>query len=123
AWLAWTLGAPDAFTRIMWYFVMTTAVILTAAIARTAILAAIGTGQPEAPAAIAAAPVNPLRRRLSVYHPMIPRLATLAINLLALLALLQLYGVGGLNWLLTTDVGRRVVSGFVTVVVTIALAF
>src|ERR1019366_2437086 len=36
---------------------------------------------------------------------------------------LQLYGVGGLSWLLTTDVGQRVVSGFVTLTVTITLAF
>jgi small-conductance mechanosensitive channel len=58
-----------------------------------------------------------------VYNPALRRLATLAINVLALLALLQLYGVGGLSWLLTTDVGERVVSGFVTLAVTIALAF
>ena len=53
---------------------------------------------------------------------MILRLAAMAINVLALLALLQLYGVGGLHWLLTTDVGQRVVSGFVTLAVTIAVA-
>jgi small-conductance mechanosensitive channel len=123
AWLAWTLGAPDAFARILWYFVMTASVVLVAAIARTAVHAVLGAARPEASEAAAATPVNPLRRRLSVYHPAILRLATLAINVLALLALLQLYGVGGLSWLLTTDVGQRVVSGFVTLTVTIALAF
>ena len=45
AWLAWTLGAPDAFAAILWYFVMTSAVILVAAIAPgRRSLAAIGRG-------------------------------------------------------------------------------
>jgi small-conductance mechanosensitive channel len=51
------------------------------------------------------------------------RLVRLVINVLALLALLQLYGLGGLNWLLTSEVGHRVVSGFCTLAVTIVLAF
>jgi small-conductance mechanosensitive channel len=102
---------------------MTASVILVAAIARSAVLALLGADQSEISEAAAQTPVNPFRRRLMVYNPALRRLATLAINILALLALLQLYGVGGLTWLLTTDVGQRVVSGFVTLAVTIALAF
>jgi small-conductance mechanosensitive channel len=128
-WLAWTLGAPDAFARIMWYFATTVTVVLVAAMARTAVLAILGSRETAvAPGATsvdgsAATPVNALKVRLSVYHPAIRQLATALIDVLALLVVSQLYGVGGLTWLLTSAVGQRIVSGFVTLVVTIALAF
>lgn len=132
-WLAWTVGAPDAISRIIWYFVVTVVVLLVAAIARVAVLAILGPiqlreteGGPSAATAddgSAATHVNPVRVRLSLYHPVLRQLATLAINALALLALLQFYGAGGLIWLLTSPVGQRIVSGILTLTVTIALAF
>jgi small-conductance mechanosensitive channel len=123
-WLAWALGAPDATARILWYFVLTASVVFAAGLARTAALALLRPDLSRAGSnnGVTAVPVNPFRARLSVYHPVLRRLATLAINVLALLALSQLYGVGGLSWLLTTDVGQRIVSGIVTLTITIALA-
>ena len=56
---------------------------------------------------------HPIRAAAGRLSPGDPRLARLVINVLALLGLLQLYGLGGLNWLLTSEVGHRVVSGFV----------
>ncbi len=51
------------------------------------------------------------------------QLARLVINVLALHGVFQLYGLGGLRWLLTSEVGRRVGSGLCTLAVTIVLAF
>jgi small conductance mechanosensitive channel len=43
--------------------------------------------------------------------------------MVALLALSQIYGVGGLDWLLASETGHRVLSGLITLLVTVALAF
>jgi small-conductance mechanosensitive channel len=120
-WLAWTLRAPDAVERIIWYFVVTALVGAAAALVR---MAAIGLLAPIASDSDAtAAAVHPGRVRLSLYHPALRTLTTLSINAIAFLALLQLYGLSGLSWLLTSDVGRRVASGVGTLAVTIGLAF
>jgi small-conductance mechanosensitive channel len=122
SWLSWTLRAPGAIGRTLWYFVGTAAVVLAAAIARMAVMAMLGPIQPGAEGA-APAPMHPARARLTAYHPALRQLATLAINVIALLGLLQLYGLGGLSWLLTSDLGQRLASGLGTLVVTIGLAF
>jgi small-conductance mechanosensitive channel len=127
-WVAWTVSTPDAVARILWYFVTTVTVLFVAAIVRTAILAMLGFIQAKGATQGAgsedasATPARALRERLIVYNPAIGRLATLVVNVLALLALLQLYGLGGLSWLLTSVVGQRIVSGVLTLTVTIALA-
>jgi small-conductance mechanosensitive channel len=135
-WLAWTLSASDAVARILWYFAVTVGVVFLAAVGRTAVLTILAPLQPsglpdavQGPAYGAAsndgsapAPVSNVRIRLSIYHPVFRSLATLTINVLALLAILQLYGLGGLSWLLTSAVGQRIISGILTLSVTIALA-
>ena len=114
-WLAWTLRAPDAIARDPVVFRRDRAVILIAAIARTAILAAARTARAGSEASEAdrrGDPVNPSRDPADAST--IRRSGSSrrwSINVLALLALLQLYGLGGLSWLLTSEVGRRVVSG------------
>ncbi len=124
AWLAWILRAPDAISRTLWYFVATASVVLIAAIARTAVVSLL---RPVQPGGVpdddsAAAPEGAIRQRLSVYHPALRTLASWAIDVLAVLALAQLYGVGGLSWLLTSEAGNRIVSGAGTLAVTIGLA-
>ena len=116
AWLSWTLGAPDAIARSLWYFAITAAVVAGAAMARVVMEAILNRLY------LLGSESHAIRGRLSVYHPMVRRLTRLIVNVLAILVLLQLYGLGGLSWLLTTDVGRRVVSGLVTLGVTIGLA-
>jgi small-conductance mechanosensitive channel len=124
-WLSWTLRAPDAMAHTLWYFVITALVLTAAAIVRVAVLALLGPFAPEAVAAsgTATTPGHSVRVRLSAYHPALRQLARLTINAIALLVLLQFYGFGGLTWLLTSEVGHRVASGCVTLVVTILLAF
>ncbi len=120
-WLAWTLRAPDAVERIIWYFVATALVLIGAALSRLAMIGLLGTFQPNGDAG--ATTVHPARVRLGLYQPALRKLAMLLINAIAFLGLLQLYGLSGLSWLLTSDVGRRVCSGVGTLAVTIGLAF
>jgi small-conductance mechanosensitive channel len=124
SWLSWALRAPDAMAHTLWYFTATMAVIVAAEVTRLAVMALL---TPIAPESVASASTavsgHSVRLRLSAYHPALRRLSRLVINVFALLALLQLYGLGGLNWLLTSEVGHRVVSGFCTLAVTIVLAF
>ena len=118
-WLSWTLRAPDAIARTFWYFAMTALVLLAASMARLAVSAVFGRNGAAADEAAG----HPFRTRFTAYHAALRRLARLAIDGLAVLALLQLYGLGGLYWLLTSDVGQRVASGVGTLLITIGLAF
>ncbi|HEX3996609.1 MAG TPA: hypothetical protein VHX39_36025, partial [Acetobacteraceae bacterium] len=105
-WLAWTLRAPDAVERIIWHLGATILVLVAAALVRLAVIALLGTIQPKDDTA--GSPAHPARVRLCVYQPALQKLATLLINAIAFLGLLQLYGLSGLTWLATSDVGRRV---------------
>jgi small-conductance mechanosensitive channel len=126
-WLTWTLQAPDAMARIVWYFAVTVAVLVVASIARlaaTALLAPLRPGLPDGSsdeAALTAA--HSIRVRLSFYHAALVHLTGLVIGVFALLGLLQLYGLGGLAWLSESAVGHRIVSGVCTLAVTIIFAF
>jgi small-conductance mechanosensitive channel len=121
-WLAWTLRAPDAVERILHYFMATVLVLGGAAVVRLAAISLLGTLEPDGDSTTAAS-MHPAWIRLGVYQPALRKLATLLINAIAFLGLLQLYGLSGLSWLLTSDVGRRVCSGVGTLAVTIGLAF
>jgi small-conductance mechanosensitive channel len=121
-WLSWTLRAPDAIARTLWYFAATTVVLVGAALASMAVTSLIGRIE-TAPDGDGEGAGYSVRVRLSAYHTALRQAALLAINAVALLGLLQLYGLGGLDWLLATEVGHRVISGLCTLAVTIALAF
>jgi small-conductance mechanosensitive channel len=148
SWLSWTLRAPDAMAHTLWYFMATVAVLFMAEFTRLALMALLNPIDPTTLASVAASPGassgasfgaplgtdiaaantaaspgHPVRSRLSVYHPALSGLARVTVSVLAVLALLQLYGLGGLNWLLTNEVGHRMMSGCFTLAVTIALAF
>jgi small-conductance mechanosensitive channel len=122
-WLGWTVGAPDAIARALWYCGVTVAVIAAATLTRTAIVSLLDAARPQTQAAPASTRSQTILARLGVYHPALRELAQWLINVLAVLGLLQLYGLGILSWLLTSDVGHRVVSGCATLIVTICLAF
>jgi moderate conductance mechanosensitive channel len=124
-WLSWTLRGPDAMAGTLHYFVATAVVLLLATIARRALLAVLA---PIEPAALAgdgtASPSSwSAHHRLAAYHGTLRGLIRFAIATATLLVLLQIYGIGGLDWLLTSATGHRLVSGLVTLLVTVALAF
>ncbi len=119
SWLNWVLHAPDAISRSVWYCAVTGAVLVGAAVSRLAVNGLIGQLRAQGQDL----PGHSVRARLNAYHAPITVASGLFINALALLGLLQLYGLGGLTWLLTSEVGHRIASGVGTIVVTIGVAF
>jgi len=63
-----------------------------------------------------------LARRMRVYHRSAHRLLSVIVNTLTALILLQIYGLGGLNWLLTAPLGRRTLAAITTIAITVGLA-
>ncbi len=119
SWLSWSLRAPDAIGLGLWYFGVTALVLIAAAIARMVATTWLRRLQDGTNGAAN----HSVLARLGAYQPAFRQLTRLAINVVAVLALLQFYGLGGLTWLLTSDVGHRIASGFGTLAVTIGLAF
>lgn len=119
SWLNIVFHASDAIARSLWYCAVTAAVVLGATIARIAFSALLRRVRTEDEGGTGLT----VRARVSAYRPTIVMAAGLAINALAVLGLSQLYGLGGLTWLLGSDVGHRLVSGLGTITVTIAAAF
>jgi small-conductance mechanosensitive channel len=60
--------------------------------------------------------------RLRLYHPALSGVTRGLIYVLAAMALMQIYGAGALTWLWATTGGQRVVSGLVSLAVTILVA-
>ena len=117
--LNWTLGSEEASGRSIWYVLATAGILASALLARLAVTAFF--------ARMGARPGDgrdhSMRARIGAYHPAFRWLVTVSIDILTLLGLLQLFGLGGLSWLLTTQVGHRLASGFTSIGVTIGLAF
>jgi moderate conductance mechanosensitive channel len=122
-WLSWAVRAPDAVGHTLWYFGATVLVIAAASLARVAINSLLRPLRPNQDPGQSALPAGAFRSRLSVYYAAISELAQIIISVIALLALLQLYGLPALTWVLTSQVGNRIASGFVTLIITIGLAF
>jgi small conductance mechanosensitive channel len=59
---------------------------------------------------------------MRAYHRAVHRLLSVVVNTVTALILLQLYGLGGLNWLLTAPLGRRVLAALGTIAITVGLA-
>ena len=118
-WFSWTLKAPDAIALSLRYLGATAAILVAGGLARAIVAGMLG----RVETTLAEGKDHSFRARFGAYHPAILRLVRLAIDALTILALLQFFGLGGLTWLLTSDVGHRLASGFGTIAVTIALAF
>ena len=113
------MRAPDAIGRGLWYIGVTAFVAIAAGVARLGVTVWLRRLRARAPDG----PMHSVPARLAAYHPVFRQIARLTIDAVAVLALLQFYGLGGLTWLLTSDVGRRIASGLGTLAVTIGLAF
>ena len=118
SWLNWVFHAPDVFGRSVWYCTITAGIFFVAALARyavSALLQRIEAGAEDAPG-------HSIRVRVSAYRSPIVLAAGLLFNVLAVLGLLQVFGLGGLTWLFSSEVGHRIASGVGTIALTIGLA-
>src|SRR6202012_4436128 len=64
-----------------------------------------------------------LNARLSIYYPVVALGIRFTIWLLSILGLLQLYGLNSFVWLTTSNLGLRIVTAAVTILLTIVAAF
>jgi small-conductance mechanosensitive channel len=120
AWLIWVLERRDSRESILHTLLLT---VLIVAIGRFGQLAlhgildkALASLEPEG------SNFGILANRLRRYHQTLHTALSVAVNVVTVLAVMQLYGLGGLNWLLTTPLGQRFLSALGTVLVTIVLA-
>ena len=60
--------------------------------------------------------------RLRLYHPALTAAVRTVVHVLAVMTLLQVYGTGALTWLWTTAGGQRVMSGVITLAVTVLVS-
>lgn len=119
-WLIWTLeqrdGAGSFLRMILW-------TVIVVAIGRFARLALQGLLEKGLTAAEKDGnEFGPLAGRLRLYHRALHRGLSILVYVLVMLILLEIYGLGGLNWLLTAPLGRRFLSALATVMLTILAA-
>ena len=119
-WLTWAVEVPHGYQRMLRYLA---SVVLVAVIARLLLIVILGgidramTPKPETTARYPG-----LEARLAAYHPVLNRLIRAVIVLAAILAMLQLWGLGTVNWLVASTMGRQLMSTLLTLVATVLLA-
>jgi small-conductance mechanosensitive channel len=120
-WLVYAIELPHGFAVVVHYFLVTAALMIGARLTLLLLLGGIDRlARPDA----SDVRFNPaLDARLRSYFPLITGAVRLAIYLLAGLGLLQIYGLNTFIWLVSSDLGLRILSSVGTLVMTIVLAF
>ena len=93
---------------------------MLARLAQIVILGALDRALTPRPDAVSRYPG--IEARLALYHPVLIGIARALIFAVAAIGLLQLWGLGTFDWLVATDLGRRVLSSLLTLAVTVLLA-
>ena len=119
-WLAWAVEVQHGYTRMLRYFGSIIAVAVLARLAQIVILGALDRAMAPRPDAVSRFPG--IEARLALYHPVVAGVARALILVLAAIVLLQLWGLGAFDWLVATELGRRLLSSLLTLAVTLLLA-
>lgn len=119
-WLAWAAEIPNGYGQIMRYFASIIAVAVAARLAQIVIIGSLDRALTPRPEITARYPG--IETRLALYQPVLVSIARAAIAVAAAIVLLQLWGLGTLDWLLASTLGRRLLSALVLVAVTLLLA-
>jgi small-conductance mechanosensitive channel len=119
-WLAWAVEVQHGYTRMLRYFGSIIAVILLARLAQILILGALDRAMAPRPDAVSRFPG--IDARLALYHPVLAGIARALILALAAIVLLQLWGLGTFDWLVASELGRRMLSSLLALAVTVLLA-
>jgi small-conductance mechanosensitive channel len=119
-WLAWAAEVPHGYT---WILSLGGSLVIVAIIARLVQIAVIGaldrTMQPR-PETESRNPA--VEARLALYHPVLVHIVRALVLLVAIIAVLQLWGLGTLDWLVATTLGRRVLSSLFSFALTLLIA-
>ena len=119
-WLAWAVEVQHGYTRMLRYFGSVIVVAVLARLTQIVILGALDRAMAPRPDAVSRFPG--IDARLALYHPALAGTARALIFTVAAIALLQLWGLGTFDWLVATELGRRVLSSVLTLAVTLLLA-
>jgi small-conductance mechanosensitive channel len=120
-WLIWATEVPHGFAAVLHYFVVTALVLIGARLALLLLLGLVD--RVMRPPADSEGFYPGMTGRLRAYHPVISAALRLTVWLLCILGLLQLYGLNTFLWLVESQLGQRIVSASMTLLVTIVLAF
>jgi small-conductance mechanosensitive channel len=118
-WLVRASAVAGGYTRILYLFAVTGAVLLLAGLIRAHALRRLDRALHIEPTMASLHPG--LDARLHRYHPALHAAAEATVYLAAALALLQLWGLDAFGWL-TSASGKQLVSTVVTLLVTLLLA-
>jgi small-conductance mechanosensitive channel len=119
-WLAWVVEIPHGYSLMLRYSVSIVAVLAVARLVQIVAHGALDRMLSVRPEVVSRYPG--IETRLVLYHRVLLGAARALIFLAAAIALLQLWGLGSLDWLTATQLGRRVLSSLVTLSVTVLLA-
>ena len=119
-WLAWVVEIPHGYSLMLRYSVSIVAVLAVARLVQIVVHGALDRMLSVRPEVVSRYPG--IETRLVLYHRVLLSVARALIFLAAAIALLQLWGLGALDWLTATELGRRVLSSLVTLSVTVLLA-
>jgi small-conductance mechanosensitive channel len=119
-WLVWAVEVPHGYARTLRYAASAVVVLLAARLVQIIVLGALDRMLRVTPEVTSRYPG--IDARLAIYHPVLVSVARALIFLVSAIVLLQLWGLGALDWLVTTPLGQRLLSTLVTLSVTLLLA-
>ena len=119
-WLVWAFDVRDGFARLVWIFAST---VVVAAVARVVVVGshgALGRWMQIDPRLRDRYPG--LEQRLHRYHPIARGLATSLVAAIAGVVLFQSWGVDSMAWFEPGALGGRIISGLITISITVVAA-
>jgi moderate conductance mechanosensitive channel len=119
-WLTWAVQVQHGYARTLRYVGSVIAVLALARLAQIIILGALDRALLPRPDAVSRYPG--FEARLALYHPALASIARALVFLVAATALLQLWGLGTLDWLVSSALGHRVLSSLLAFAATVLVA-
>ncbi|HVZ08692.1 MAG TPA: mechanosensitive ion channel domain-containing protein [Rhodopila sp.] len=119
-WLVWAIEVPHGFTVLLRYSVITGAVMIGA---RLTVVVLLGVLERTMRRETTDERTGSLNARLSVYYPVAALAVRAVIWVMSLLGLLQLYGANTFVWLMTSNLGQRMLGAGLTILLTVITAF
>jgi moderate conductance mechanosensitive channel len=119
-WIVWAVEVPHGYSRMLRYIASVIVVAVVARLVQIVLLGALDRALAENPDAASRYPG--INARLALYHPVLASAVRALLFVAGALAILQLWGLGGFEWLVATELGRHLVTTLVAIAVTTLLA-
>jgi moderate conductance mechanosensitive channel len=118
-WLVWAVEIPHGYAALVHYFFITALIMIGARLTLILLLGVVD--RTMRPPSEGRTP-HRIQARLQAYHPIVVSILRAIVYIFAVLGLLQIYGLNTLLWLLTSNLGLRLLSSAATLLVTIGMA-